>query len=97
MHPGTVEHMGKALIILIGITLLVYAIFDLIATPKDRVRFVPRPLWFLIVLIAPVGPLLWLFFGRLKPAAPPKPSSGGWTPPPGPKGPDDDPDYLRGL
>lgn len=97
-RPGTVDGMGKALIIVLGITLLVYAIFDLIATPKDRIRFLPKPLWFVIVLIAPVGPLLWLFFGRLKPAAPPKPSSGGgWTPPPGPKGPDDDPDYLRGL
>ncbi len=92
--------MGKALIILIAITLLVYAIFDLIATPKDRVRFLPKPVWFLIVLLAPVGPLIWLFFGRLRPTTPPKPSSGGWTPPPpppGPKGPDDDPDYLRGL
>lgn len=89
--------MGKALIIVIGITLLVYAIFDLIATPKDRVRFLPKPLWFLVVLIAPVGPLIWLFLGRLNPATPPKPSSGGWSPPPGPKGPDDDPDYLRGL
>ncbi|MDR7087888.1 hypothetical protein J2X11_002727 [Aeromicrobium panaciterrae] len=90
--------MGKALIVAIGITLFVYALFDLIATPPDRVRFLPKPLWFLILLLAPVGPLLWLFFGRLKPAAPPKPSSGGgWTPPPGPKGPDDDPDYLRGL
>lgn len=90
--------MGKFVIIAFAIILLVFAIFDLVATPKERVRILPKPLWFLIVLIAPVGPLLWLFFGRVKPAAPPKPSSGGgWTPPPGPKGPDDDPDYLRGL
>ncbi len=89
--------MGKALIILIGVALLIYAIFDLIATPADRVRFLPKPVWFIIVLLAPVGPLIWLFFGRLKATPPPRSSGGGWTPPPGPKGPDDDPDYLRGL
>jgi hypothetical protein len=89
--------MGKFVIIAFAIILLVFAIFDLVATPKERVRILPKPLWFLILLFAPVGPLLWLLFGRQKPAAPPKPSSGGWTPPPGPRGPDDDPDYLRGL
>ena len=92
--------MARFAIGVILIVLLVYAIFDLIATPKDRVRLLPKPLWFVIVLLAPVGPLIWLFFGRLKPTTPPNPSGGGWTPPPrppGPKGPDDDPDYLRGL
>ncbi|WP_332644323.1 PLDc N-terminal domain-containing protein [Aeromicrobium sp.] len=90
--------MGKFVIIAFAIILLVFAIFDLVATPKERVRILPKPVWFLILFFAPVGPLLWLLFGRQKPAAPPKPSSGGgWTPPPGPKGPDDDPDYLRGL
>ena len=93
--------MGKFVIIAFAIILLVFAIFDLLATPKDRVRYLPKALWFVILFLAPVGPLLWLFFGRMKPAAPPKPSGGGgWTPPsrpPGPRGPDDDPDYLRGL
>lgn len=90
--------MGKFVIIAFVIILLVFAIFDLMATPKERVRILPKPVWFVVLLIAPVGPLLWLLFGRKKPAAPPKPSSGGgWAPPPGPKGPDDDPDYLRGL
>ena len=97
-YPGTVDRMGKALLIVLGIALLVYAFFDLIATPGDRVRFMPKPLWFIVLLLAPVGPLIWIFFGRLNPSAPPKPSGGaGWTPPPGPRGPDDDPDYLRGL
>lgn len=88
--------MGKFVIIVFAIILLVFAIFDLIATPRDRVKVLPKPLWFVILLAPVVGPLLWLAFGRSKPATPPKPS-GGWTRPPGPKGPDDDPDYLRGL
>ena len=86
--------MAKALVIVLGIALFIYAVFDLIATPSDRVRVLPKPLWFVILLFAPVGPVAWLLFGRVKPAAPPKPgTSGGWSP----RGPDDDPDYLRGL
>ncbi|MBC7631864.1 PLDc N-terminal domain-containing protein [Aeromicrobium sp.] len=90
--------MAKALVIVLGIALFVYAVFDLIATPAARVRILPKPLWFIILLLAPIGPLLWLMFGRVKPSAPPAPrTGGGWTPPPGPLGPDDDPDYMRGL
>lgn len=93
--------MGKALFGGIGIVLLVYAFFDLLATPSDRVRYLPKPLWFLAVLVPFVGPLLWLFFGAARGAGPSTPpaqrTGGGWHPPPPPKGPDDDPDYLRGL
>jgi hypothetical protein len=89
--------MGKAFLVVVGIVLFVYALFDLIATPGDRVRLLPKALWFVLLLLVPVGPLLWLLFGHLRPSTPPKPPSGGWRPPPGPRGPDDDPDYLRGL
>lgn len=96
-YPGTVDRMGKALIIVLGIALLVYAFFDLIATPGDRVRFMPKPLWFIVLLLAPVGPLIWIFFGRLNLRS----AQAEWRcrldSPPGPRGPDDDPDYLRGL
>ncbi len=88
--------MGRFVIIVFAVMLLVFSIFDLIATPRQQVRFLPKPVWFLVLFLAPVGPLLWLFFGHVKPASPPKPN-GGWSPPPGPRGPDDDPDYLRGL
>ena len=90
--------MGKFILVVIGIALFVYALFDLIATPRDRVRYVPKPLWFVVLLIVGIGPVLWLLLGRKrelpglgKPATrkPPKPR--------GPMGPDDDPDYLRGL
>lgn len=87
--------MGKALVIVVGITIFVYALFDLIATPAYKTRFIPKPLWFVALVIIPLGPLLWIFFGQQPlprgPSAPPpgrRPSA---------KGPDDDPDYLRGL
>lgn len=90
--------MGKALLVLVAVVLLVYAFFDLLATPKERIRFLPKALWFVVViLLVYVGPLLWILVGhgRDRPD-PPKPPGGSYNRPPA-KGPDDDPDYLRGL
>ena len=87
--------MGKALIIVIGIVLFVYALFDLIATPARDARFLPKSLWFFVLLLVPVGPLLWIFAGTLTAPRPPSPPR-QWRRPLA-KGPDDDPDYLRGL
>lgn len=90
--------MGKAVLLVLGIVLLVYAIFDLIATPKEQVKLLPKIVWFLLILVPFIGPLLWMLVGHIKQAPPPQQrNTGGWTPPPGPRGPDDDPDYLRGL
>lgn len=84
--------MGKALLIVVPLVLLVYAFFDLYATPRHNVQHLPKSVWFVIVLVPVAGPLLWLFVGRSRsPQAPPR--SGG----PGIVGPDDDPDFLRGL
>lgn len=88
--------MGKFVLAVIGIALFVYALFDLIATPRERVRYVPKPLWFVIVLVAGIGPVLWLVLGRERTL----PGGGRGRPrprPEGPRGPDDDPDYLRNL
>lgn len=90
--------MGKAVLLVLGIVLVVYAIFDLIATPKEQVKLLPKVVWFVVLFVPFAGALAWIFLGHTKPAGPPKPrGTGGWTPPPGPRGPDDDPDYLRGL
>ena len=85
--------MGKALPIVVALVLLVYAFFDLYATPRHQVRYVPKWAWFLLVLVPVVGPLLWLFLGSNQQERPPNSQSrrGGAV------GPDDDPDFLRGL
>lgn len=86
--------MGRALIVVVAVVLLVYALFDIYAAPKDRVQFLPKYLWVaVVVFLVFVGPLLWVFFGqqRTKPSGPTR-----WSPPQ-PRGPDDDPDFLRGL
>jgi len=87
--------MGKALVVIVIVVLLVYAFFDLLATPRERTRFLPKWLWFVTVLVPVVGPLLWMIFGqrRDKPQPPPPPRYGR----PPARGPDDDPDFLRGL
>lgn len=85
--------MGKALPIVVALVLLVYAFFDLYSTPRQNVQYLPKWAWFLLVLVPVAGPLLWLFFGATKQQRPPnsRPQRGGAV------GPDDDPDFLRGL
>ncbi len=88
--------MGKFALIVISLALFVYALFDLVATPRERVRYIPKPIWFVVILLIAIGPVLWLLLGRERSApggSRPRPS----RPDPGPRGPDDDPDYLRGL
>lgn len=85
--------MGKAIPVIIVIALAVYALFDVIATPRDQVRYLPKALWAVVALVPLLGVALWLVFGktRTKPAGPPRPQR------PIARGPDDDPDFLRGL
>jgi hypothetical protein len=84
--------MGKALLIVVPLVLLVYAFFDLYATPRHNVQHLPKPVWFVVVLVPVAGPLLWLLIGSSRSSKPPTRSSG-----PDIVGPDDDPDFLRGL
>lgn len=85
--------MGKVLLVVIPLVLLVYAFFDLYATPRQNVLHLPKWAWYLMVLLPVAGPLLWLFLGSTKQQRPPdtRPHHGGAV------GPDDDPDFLRGL
>ncbi|MEH3033399.1 MAG: PLD nuclease N-terminal domain-containing protein [Aeromicrobium erythreum] len=93
--------MGKALLVMVAVVLLVYAFFDLVATPRDRVRLLPKLLWFPVIVLLPfVGPLLWILSGLGARPEPPRPPGGSYGYPggrPPAKGPDDDPDFLRGL
>ena len=86
--------MGKAFLVLAAVVLAVYSLYDLVATPRDRVQHLPKWGWALLIVLAPyAGALLWIVFGVTKGR-----STGGNRPrPPRPLGPDDDPDFLRGL
>lgn len=56
--------LGLALTFLI-IGVWVFAIIDIIGTPSDSVRVLPKPIWLLaVVLFAFVGAVAWMLFGR---------------------------------
>jgi Phospholipase_D-nuclease N-terminal len=87
-----------------------YAMFDAISAPRNRIRVFPKPVWVIVILVLNVvGAALWLGFGRPRrsdlPPARAAATRPGWTgqlgrpapPRRRPTAPDDDPDFLRGL
>jgi hypothetical protein len=44
----------------------VYAIVDIIQTPRDEVRVMPKLLWIVVVVVFPIllGSVFWFVFGR---------------------------------
>lgn len=69
----------------------VYCVVDAVKSDRDEVRKLPKWLWvFLTLITTPLGGIAWLTLGRPHRSD----GSGGRR---GPVGPDDDPDFLRGL
>ena len=84
--------MLRVLPVLIGLALAVYALVDCIQTPEEEVRGIPKIFWIVLIVIGTfVGPAAWLIAGKERklPGRRPRPR--------GPLGPDDDPDFLRGI
>ena len=79
---------------LVSLLAMVYAMVDVTRTPGAQIRTLPKPLWYLLLLVMPlVGAVAWLLVGRPKPGdASPAPA-----PPARPIAPDDDEDFLREL
>ncbi|GAC1443208.1 MAG: PLDc N-terminal domain-containing protein [Mycobacteriales bacterium] len=87
--------------------LLVYCLLDVLRTPAQQVRNLPKPIWLLLCLLPPViGPICWLLFGRppfVPGAGRPAQRNRGIPPEydrPGravPQNPDDDAAFLQGL
>jgi hypothetical protein len=74
-------------IFLVGVW--IYCMVDAITSDAAEVRQLPKALWVLIVVVAPVlGALAWLAVGR--PVAAPR---GPRLPRPGYRGPEDDPEF----
>lgn len=97
LMQGYCEPVARLLLILIPVAVTIYAFIDAISAPKASVRLLPKWVWVICIVLLPFGgAVLWLFLGRPKPIfgsgldqAAPRPRR--------PQGPDDDPDFLRGL
>lgn len=51
------------IIVALGIT--IYALIEAIGTSRDKARILPKPVWILVILlIPPIGGILWLIFGH---------------------------------
>ena len=83
--------MSRAIIlaVVIVVVLTVYATVDCAMTDARRAKVLQKPIWLVVILLLPViGPVLWMFFGKMSrkqfeaPAAPT---------------PDEDPAYLEQL
>jgi len=87
--------MVKVLLFLVPLALTIYSVIDAIQTEDTRVLYLPKLIWILLILLfAPIGAIAWLATGRQRG---PRSGSRGTSYPAAPRGPDDDPDFLRGL
>ncbi|MFJ4440153.1 PLDc N-terminal domain-containing protein [Streptomyces sp. NPDC088923] len=89
--------MLRVLLILLPLALCVFAFIDCVTTAEEDVRWLPKPLWaILILLFQIVGPVCWLIIGRERGYAAGAASRagggrGGWV------APDDNPEFLNSL
>jgi len=87
--------MARVLLVIVPLAITIYAVIDAIQTENTRVLYLPKLVWIvLILLFTPIGGIAWLVTGRQR-----GPQSGRRGPnyPAAPRGPDDDPDFLRNL
>jgi hypothetical protein len=88
--------MVRVLPFVVELVLVVYCLIDLWQADVERVRLLPKLGWALLIIVLPLlGGVAWLLLGRPDSTG----SSGRSTRrgPQPPRGPDDDPDFLRGL
>lgn len=82
--------MLRVLPVVLSLALSIYCVIDCVRTDEHAVRGLPKLVWVFVVLLFPLaGSIAWLVAGR--PQRPPGQR------PQRPRGPDDDPDFLRKL
>ena len=96
--------MTRVLPVIAAVALAVYCLVECVQTDRRLVRYLPKLMWFFLILIPVIGPVAWLLAGRPRASRPgPRPGSGRGsrpTPPPrpaAPVAPDDDPAFLAQL
>jgi hypothetical protein len=89
---------------LLHLALIVVALIDCLSSDESEIRALPKVVWvFIILLFAPIGPIVWFVAGRPQRTKAP---SNAWAPGAGfpepnrprrPIAPDDDPEFLREI
>ncbi|MGS2588538.1 PLD nuclease N-terminal domain-containing protein [Streptomyces hebeiensis] len=81
--------MLRVLMILVPLALSIYAFIDCITTEEKEIRYLPKPIWAILVLLFPlVGSISWLIVGRDRARTARR---GNWV------APDDNPEFLNSL
>ena len=96
---------GGGALAVVELCLLVYCLLNVITTPEEQVRNLPKLLWVLLCFVPIVGPIAWLVAGRPQGPATSLPYKGNRGIPPEydrpgratAASPDDDEAFLRGL
>ncbi|MYV55529.1 PLD nuclease N-terminal domain-containing protein [Streptomyces sp. SID3212] len=84
--------MLRVLMILVPLGLSIYAFIDCLTTDEQDVRYLPKPVWAILVLLFPlVGSISWLIAGRDRRVTGAAGRRGGWV------APDDNPEFLNSL
>lgn len=89
--------MPRVVLVLAVLSATIFCIIDCIQSDEHEVRNLPKIVWVLLILIAPiVGPAAWFIAGRPHRD---RPVAGAHRPqvPRRPSAPDDDPMFLAGL
>ena len=51
----------RALVFLAGLALTIYAVIDCLQTADERVKYLPKVAWVVLIVIVPwVGPIAWI-------------------------------------
>ncbi len=69
-----------ARVLLVGsfviVAVMIYAIVDVAVTPASKVRGLPKPLWFVVLVVFPlIGAILWFIMGKGRRGATTKPAT----------------------
>ncbi|MFG2036710.1 PLD nuclease N-terminal domain-containing protein [Dactylosporangium sp. NPDC048998] len=90
--------MGRALPFLIVLVATLIALIDCLSSEREDIRGLPRPVWFLAILLLPiVGPVAWFFAGRPASLEQRAGVLAGGRSRRRVTAPDDDPEFLRGI
>ena len=99
--------MPRVILVALVAFATIYALVDCLQTDGRLIRIMPKPVWLLVCLVPVLGPIMWLVAGKSdapgsrglgEPGRTPRTNPPRRTmPPAGPRGPDDDPDFLRKL